>query len=67
LEINEQAIKQYIINYGNKSELARKTGLSRNTLYRIMGGSRRPGRKVIERVGEYLPMDKLFTGGDIKC
>ncbi len=65
MEINESAIRQYISDYDDKVELAYKLDLSVTTLYNIIGGRRRAGRKVLTALARNgLPMDKLFTGGE---
>ena len=65
MEINESAIRQYISEYENKVELAYKLDLSVTTLYNIIGGRRRAGRKVLTALARNgLPLHQLFTGGE---
>ncbi len=46
--INMEEIKDFIEAYGNKADLARKSGLHRGYLYRVLSGERKPGLKFIE-------------------
>ena len=65
MEINESAIRQYISDYENKVELAYKLDLSVTTLYNIIAGRRRAGRKVLTALARNgLQLHQLFTGGD---
>ena len=46
--VNIEAVKTYIAEHENKSELARVSGIDRPYLYRVLNGERNPGVKFIE-------------------
>ncbi len=46
--INEDNIRKFIEQYGNKTELARKANLDKTVLYRFLNGERNPGMKFIK-------------------
>ncbi len=61
MEINEAAIRNYIIKYGNDNKLAYELDLSLTTLKYIVQGRRKPGIKVLMAlVNHGVPMDKLL-------
>ena len=46
--VNVENIREFVIAYQNKSELARRAGIDRTYLYRILNGERKPGLKFAE-------------------
>ena len=43
-----ESIRDFIVSYGNMSDLARRAGVDRTVLYHILNGYRNPGIKVID-------------------
>ena len=46
--INMNNIKDFIESYGNISDLAKRSGLNRSYIYRILNGEQEPGMKFIQ-------------------
>ena len=60
--VNIEAVKNYIAEHENKSELARVSGIDRPYLYRVLNGERNPGVKFIEGlIRSGMARDEIFN------
>ncbi len=61
--VNEDNIRAFIEAYGNMSDLARKAGIHRGYIYRVLNGERNPGIKFIEgMIAAGMKKEDIFKG-----
>ena len=47
LTVNLNAVREFVETYNNTAELAKRAGVNRTYIYRVLNGERKPGLKFI--------------------